>query len=81
MLFRSRLAAIVGDFFGRGQAGAIVGFLFALSGAMAGWGPFIAGVIYDATGSYDLTWTFSALLNVLAVVLLVRSEPPRSARA
>jgi len=48
---------------------------------MAGWGPFIAGVIYDATGSYDLTWTFSALLNVLAVVLLVRSEPPRSARA
>ena len=73
--------AIVGDFFGRGQAGAIVGFLFALAGAMAGWGPFIAGAIYDATGSYDLTWTFSALLNVLAVVLLVRSEPPRSARA
>src|SRR5207247_3972395 len=40
--------AIVGDFFGRAPAGALVGFLFALAGAMAGWGPFIAGAIYDA---------------------------------
>src|SRR3989338_10276768 len=30
--------AIVGDFFGRGQAGALVGFLFAFAGAMAGRG-------------------------------------------
>ena len=73
--------AIVGDFFGRGQAGTIVGFLFALAGAMAGWGPLIAGAIYDATGSYDLTWTLSALLNVVAIVLLARAQPPRGATA
>jgi OFA family oxalate/formate antiporter-like MFS transporter len=68
--------AIVGDFFGRGQAGTIVGFLFALAGAMAGWGPLIAGAIHDATGSYDLMWVLSALLNVVAIVLLAMAQPP-----
>lgn len=73
--------AIVGDFFGRGQAGAIVGFLFALAGAMAGWGPLIAGALYDATGGYDLTWIVAAGFNVLAVALLALARPPREARA
>src|SRR2546430_13968617 len=74
-------AAIVRDFFGRSQAGELAGFLFALAGVMAGWGPLVAGAIYDATGSYDLTWMLSTLLNVGAIVLLVRSQPPSGARA
>src|SRR2546428_11329369 len=41
--------AIVGDFFGRGQAGAIVGFPLPLARAMAGSGPLIPGAIYYAT--------------------------------
>jgi MFS family permease len=69
--------AIVGDFFGRGQVGAIVGFLFAVAGAMAGWGPLIAGAIYDATGGYALTWILSAAVNLVALALLVLSQPPR----
>jgi len=69
--------AIVGDFFGRGQAGVLVGFLFALAGAMAGWGPVIAGRIYDTTGSYDLTWVLGAALNVVAIALLSVVRPPR----
>jgi len=73
--------AIVGDFFGRGQAGTIVGFLFALAGAMAGWGPLIGGAIYDATGSYDLVWVLSALLNVVAFVLLAMAQPPQGVAA
>ena len=69
--------AIVGDFFCRAQAGAIVGILFALAGSMAGWGPLIAGALYDATGGYDLTWRLAAGMNVLAVALLGLSRPPR----
>ncbi len=69
--------AIVGDFFGRGHAGAIVGILFAMAGSMAGWGPLIAGALYDATGGYDLTWRLAAGMNVLAVALLGLSRPPR----
>jgi MFS family permease len=73
--------AIVGDFFGRGQAGALVGVLFAMAGSMGGWGPLIAGALYDATGGYDLTWLLAAGLNVLALLLLALSRAPREARA
>ncbi|MBI4589294.1 MAG: MFS transporter [Candidatus Rokubacteria bacterium] len=68
--------AIVGDFFGREQAGSLVGFLFALAGSMAAWGPLVAGVIYDGTGAY--TWAFigSAALNALALALLAVARPP-----
>ncbi|MEK7714465.1 MAG: hypothetical protein AAB387_03310, partial [candidate division NC10 bacterium] len=69
--------AVVGDLFGRSQAGALVGFLFAVAGAMAGWGPLIAGAIYDATGGYALTWGFAAAMNLVALVLLALSRPPR----
>jgi MFS family permease len=68
--------AIVGDFFGRGQAGALVGFLFMLSGGMAGWGPLAAGALYDAFGSYDVTWALSAALNVVGIGLLALARPP-----
>lgn len=69
--------AVVGDLFGRAQAGALVGFLFAVAGAMAGWGPLIAGAIYDATGGYALTWGLAAAMNLVALVLLALSRPPR----
>ncbi|MFQ5829087.1 MAG: MFS transporter [Candidatus Methylomirabilia bacterium] len=69
--------AIVGDFFGREEAGSLVGFLFALSGSMAALGPLGAGAIYDATGHY--TWAFlsSAGLNGVALILLALFRPPR----
>ncbi len=73
--------AIVGDFFGRGQTGAIVGFLFALAGAMAGWGPLIAGALHDATGSYGIMWVVGAVFNLLGVALLALSRAPREAPA
>jgi MFS family permease len=69
--------AMVGDFFGRAHAGTLVGVLFALAGSMAGWGPFIAGAIHDATGSYDVAFLLAAALNVLAIALLLLCQPPR----
>ncbi|MBI4247713.1 MAG: MFS transporter [Candidatus Rokubacteria bacterium] len=69
--------AIVGDFFGREHAGTLVGVLFALAGSMGGWGPLIAGVIYDATGGYGPAFWLAAGLNLLAVGLLLLCRPPR----
>ncbi len=68
--------AIVGDFFGRGAAGALVGFLFMLAGSMAAWGPLGAGAIYDATGSYTTAFLLAAALNAVALVLLAATRPP-----
>ena len=69
--------AIIGDFFGREQAGTLVGVLFAIAGSMAGWGPLIAGAAHDATGSYTPAFAASAGLNVIALALLLLCRPPR----
>ena len=70
--------AIVGDFFGREQAGGLVGFLFGLAGSLAGVGPVAAGAIYDATGSYTRAFLLSAGFNGAALLLLALAHPPRS---
>lgn len=70
--------AIVGDFFGRAEAGHVVGFLFALAGSMAAVGPLGAGAIYDATGSYTGAFLLSAVCNALALALLALARPPRA---
>lgn len=69
--------AIVGDFFGRAHAGAIVGSIFALAGCMAAWGPLAAGAVHDATGSYRAAFLIAAGLNLAAVALLAACRPPR----
>ena len=69
-------AAIVGDFFGREQAGSIVGFVFMLAGSMGAWGTLGAGAIYDATGNYRVAFLLAALLNLVAIGLLLACRPP-----
>jgi MFS family permease len=69
--------AIVGDFFGRKQAGTLVGVLFAMAGSMGGVGPLVAGIVHDATGSYAPALALAAGLNGVAVVLLLLCRPPR----
>jgi len=69
-------ATIVGDFFGRERAGSLVGVLFAMAGSLAGAGPYIAGAIFDATGSYTPAFALSAALSALAVVFLALCRPP-----
>ena len=73
----SLFPAIVADFFGREQAGSLVGLLFAMSGSMAALGPVGAGFIYDRTGSYGPAWVASAVLNLAALGLLAWARPPR----
>jgi MFS family permease len=71
--------ALVGDFFGRQHAGAIVGFLFAFAGSASAIGPFAAGAIYDAHGSYAIAFYTSAAFNVVAAALVMLARPPRRA--
>ena len=56
--------AIVGDFFGRGAAGALVGLLcWPAHGCL---GSSVCGAIYDATGSYPTASCSAAALNGVA---------------
>jgi len=71
--------ALIGDFFGRIAIGAIVGFMFALAGSPAAFGPLIAGYMYDATKSYDGAFVLSAILNLAALLLVLALKKPRHA--
>jgi MFS family permease len=64
--------ALVADYFGRANAGAIVGRMFASAGTMAAVGPYVAALIFDATGSYRSAFAIAAGLNGLAAVLAAR---------
>ena len=68
--------ALVGDFFGLVEVGAIVGFIFALAGAPAAFGPLIAGYIYNVTHSYNTAFELSAALNLAALLLLFWLKKP-----
>jgi MFS transporter, OFA family, oxalate/formate antiporter len=68
-------AAIVGDLFGAEQAGSLVGFLFAVAGTLAAWGPLVAGLVYDTTGSYRLIFR-AAAANVVAAILIALARGP-----
>jgi MFS family permease len=72
--------ALIGDFFGRMAIGAIVGFIFALAGSPAAFGPLIAGYMYDATKGYNGAFLLSASLNLAAFALLfILKKPSRAA--
>ncbi len=75
----SLFPALIGDFFGRMATGAIVGFIFAIAGSSAAFGPLIAGYMYDATKSYDAAFLLSAMLNLAALLLVMMLRKPQRA--
>ncbi len=68
--------ALVGDYFGRAHAGAIVGRLFATAGAMAAVGPFVAQLLVDSSGSYRFAFTLCAVANGAALLMATRLPRP-----
>lgn len=68
--------ALVGDFFGLSEIGAIVGFIFALAGSSAAFGPLIAGLIYNSVHSYTAAFDLSAGLNLVALLVLFLLKKP-----
>mgnify|MGYP000891433386 CR=1 FL=1 len=73
-------AAVVGDFYGPAAVGAIVGFVFAIAGSSAAFGPWFAGYVIERTDSYDIAFWFSAIANALAFLLVgFLRRPTRSA--
>lgn len=68
--------AVMGDFFGRTYVGAICGFVFAVAGVSAAFGPALAGYIFDTTGKYTSAFMLGALLNAVAFGILIFTKKP-----
>lgn len=74
---------LCGDIWGRTHAGAIVGAVFARAGSTAAVGPWLAGWLYDASGNYESSFLFGAVVNLLGfgmvLALALDQRAPRPA--
>lgn len=66
------LPALVGDYFGRAFAGAIVGRIFATAGSLAAVGPYVAQLLVDSSGSYRVAFLLAAGANAAALFMATR---------
>lgn len=63
------LAPLCSTLFGRAHVAAIVGTLFAITALPSALGPWLAGWLFDLSGSYRSVMLLSAGVNALALVL------------
>jgi MFS family permease len=79
--FVALMPALTTDYFGGRNAGGIIGILYSSAGIGALIGPPLAGVIYDARGSYALPILFGVAVNILAVACILAIPEPERAKA
>jgi MFS family permease len=64
-------AAISTDLYGRANIGVIFGTMFTTMNLGFGAGSFLDGVVYDSTGSYELSLVVNAILGVVAALAVL----------
>ena len=68
------------DYYGRGSIGAIRGLTSPFNQVTNALGPFVAALVFDATGSYGvILWTFAALTAVTSLFWIFATPPKRQA--
>ncbi|MBI2868233.1 MAG: MFS transporter [Chloroflexi bacterium] len=67
---------IVGAFFGMRSLGELIGITSAVSQLIAAFSPYLAGLIFDVTGSYTLFFFMLAATLLCAVVLAMTIRKP-----
>lgn len=65
------------NYFGRGHIGSIRGVAQLAAGPVGAAGPLLAGVLYDVTGSYTLTFQTFLVAFAIVLVALFLAKPPR----
>lgn len=66
------------DYFGRASLGTIRGSLAPIGALSSGFGPFLGGALFDATGSYSLLLVILASAIAAAGVLMLLARPPQA---
>jgi MFS family permease len=71
------MSLITGECFGLVSFATVLGLagVFTMSGAA--FGPSIAGLIFDATGSYQMAFTIFAAMSVFAILVIYFAKPPK----
>ena len=66
------------DYYGRQHLGAIRGMIAPVTALGGGFSPFIAGWMFDTTGSYDSILVIMGGVALVAAVLILLAQPPRA---
>ena len=69
------ISPMTAELFGLGSLGAILGTILFIGTIGGSVSPFLAGYIFDITGSYQLAFLFCLVLSVVAIVLLLFLKP------
>ncbi len=67
----------VADIFGMRSHGTILGFVFFADTVGGAVGPFLAGYIFDITGSYSIDFSLCAVIGIINLVLVLLLRPIR----
>lgn len=73
------MQGIRADYFGRGSYGKIIGWSSVLIMLGSSGGPLFSGILYDATGSYQLVFRLVAGAGLVGMVAFLLARPPGSA--
>lgn len=76
--FLQLLAMVWADYFGRRSLGAIFGTVQPFILFAASLGPWVAGLLYDARGSYGLFLHLAIGMTLLASLVFIVDRPPRT---
>ncbi|MSQ33146.1 MAG: hypothetical protein EXR60_01810 [Dehalococcoidia bacterium] len=66
------------EYFGRAALGTIRGSFAPIGALSSGFGPFLGGALFDATGSYSIAIIIIIIATSAAAVLMFLARPPRA---
>lgn len=71
-------ALMVGEIFGIVSFGAVFGLISFAGQVGSGGGPFMVGILEDATGGYTVAFTVTAIVTYLAAIVVLFVRPPQA---
>ncbi len=72
--------AITANYFGVKNLGVNYGLVFTAWGGGGVFGPLVGGIVRDMTGTYDASYTISAALSIIGIILAVTMKAPKDIR-
>jgi len=75
--FMTGCMGLLTSYFGRSHFPKILGFTMLFGTLLGGSGSFIAGALFDATGSYQIPFQVGTLIAVMSLILVFLASPPK----